>query len=171
MQSGRKAIAMKLSNSEIAEILTRVKDPEIPSLDIVEMGIFRDSEFQEEKLIVHITPTYSGCPAMDVITADILAVLSEAGFEKVEINTILSPAWTTDWLTEEAKQKLKEAGIAPPGERSSDIVPFPKKKAPVPCPFCESVDTELRSEFASTPCKSLYYCKACNQPFNQFKPH
>lgn len=163
---------MTVSKEKILELLTAVKDPEVPVLDIVEMGIVRDVKVSDKSLKIDITPTYSGCPAMNMIEEQIVAALHKKGFDNITINTVMSPAWTTDWMNEKTKQKLKEYGIAPP-ERSSEIEFDPLKIVDkvVECPFCDSKKTELKSEFGSTACKSLYYCNNCRQPFEHFKCH
>jgi len=154
---------------KILKILEQVKDPEIPVLNVVEMGIVRGAKLQDETLVVTITPTYSGCPAMQEIENEILSTLKDAGYNNSKVRTSFTEPWTSDWMTSEAKQKLKDYGIAPPGAAAGDsLVIFPKPSA-VPCPFCDSSKTELRTNFSSTACKSLHYCKACEQPFEQFK--
>jgi ring-1,2-phenylacetyl-CoA epoxidase subunit PaaD len=136
------------------------------------MGIVRDVLQEDDKVVVIITPTYSGCPAMKLIETNIGIHLKKSGFEHVKINTVLSPPWTTDWITAEARQKLKEYGIAPPPKVSQDknALLF-EAGLPVNCPFCNEEDTELKSQFGSTPCKSLYFCNSCQQPFEHFKCH
>ena len=161
---------MTPKKEDVLTILSTVCDPEIPVVNIVEMGIVRGVEINEMSVRVDITPTYSGCPAMKVIQDDIVSALRANGYHSVSINTIYSPAWTSDWMDDATKQKLKEYGIAPP-ERSSGhvIVLLPVKNETVTCPFCESSETELRSAFGSTACKSYYYCNDCKQPFEHFK--
>ena len=155
---------------EILGILSRIADPEIPVLNIVEMGIVRDAEVKGGTVHVDITPTYSGCPAMKVIQDDIVSALKAHGFPNVSVNTIYSPAWTTAWMSDATKLKLKEYGIAPPGNRTERVVVLiPGMKEVIPCPFCGSERTELRSEFGATACKSLLYCADCRQPFEYFK--
>jgi len=163
---------MLVSKEKILEFLTVVKDPEVPVLNIVEMGIVRDAKINDKSLSIDITPTYSGCPAMNLIEDQIITALNKKGFDNITINTVLSPAWTTDWMSEKTKHKLKAYGIAPP-ERSSEIELDPLKVADkvVECPYCDSTKTELKSEFGSTACKSLYYCNHCRQPFEHFKCH
>lgn len=151
---------------EISKLLEKVYDPEIPVLNILELGIVRDIKYEEDLLIVDITPTYSGCPAIEVMKDDICSQLIQSGISKFEINVIYSPAWTTDWLTGEALTKLREYGIAPPSQRPEDN-PLIKEK--IRCPYCKSDNTDLKSFFGSTACKSLYYCSSCNQPFEHFK--
>ncbi|HTY11849.1 MAG TPA: 1,2-phenylacetyl-CoA epoxidase subunit PaaD [Bacteroidota bacterium] len=158
------------SKDELLNILSGVHDPEIPALDVVEMGIVRNAECSGGAVQVDITPTYSGCPAMRAIEDDIIAALKNEGFEDVLVNTVYSPAWTTEWLTDSAKLKLKINGIAPPGRSAHGvIVILPTIRQSLACPFCESHDTEVRSEFGSTACKSLHYCNNCKQPFEHFK--
>ncbi|HSR51871.1 MAG TPA: 1,2-phenylacetyl-CoA epoxidase subunit PaaD [Acidobacteriota bacterium] len=147
----------------VMDILQEVKDPEVPVLSVVELGVVRDVKLKEGHVEVVITPTYSGCPAMQAIREGIINALRSHGFDKASTRTVLSPPWTTDWMSEEAKGKLREYGIAPPGHTRD------REDRPVACPFCDSEDTALRSEFGSTACKALYFCNACQQPFEQFK--
>ena len=160
----------RTSKAEIFEILAEIKDPEVPVLDIVELGIVRNAVFEKETLQIDITPTYSGCPAMRAIEDEIVSTLHAKGFENVVVKKVFSPVWTTDWLSEDAKRKLKEYGIAPPG-KAVPLDPFSsdEKQTITICPFCDSSEIELRSQFGSTACKALYYCKACSQPFEHFK--
>lgn len=153
----------------IIELLTNIPDPEIPVINIVEMGIVREVKFNEDVLLVKITPTYSGCPAMKVIEDEIINELKAQGYEKVSVKKIYNPAWSTDWLTDEAKRKLKEYGIAPPEGKSDDEFYHDLITNPVQCPYCNSKETKLTSEFGSTACKSLHYCNECQQPFEHFK--
>ncbi len=162
---------MTTNSQHIYDILKGVPDPEIPVLNVLDLGIVRHVEFNDEKLEVTITPTYSGCPAMNVIEQSIREKLISEGFQNLEIKTILSPAWTTDWLTEEGKQKLLKYGIAPPVKSSSSKSTLFADDRVVPCPQCASENTSLVSEFGSTPCKSLYKCKDCLEPFDYFKCH
>jgi ring-1,2-phenylacetyl-CoA epoxidase subunit PaaD len=158
--------------SEIWSWLEEVIDPEIPVLNVVEMGIVRDVLMDGDEVIVKITPTYSGCPAMNAIETEIRKKLREKGVETFSVRTDFKESWTTDWMTDHAKQKLKEYGIAPPGKTddSRDFLTTLKgSQKIVPCPFCDSMDTELQSEFGSTACKSQYYCNGCHQPFEHFK--
>lgn len=168
---------MQKEKSQIFEYLREVTDPEIPALDIVAMGIVREVHLFEEsprKIKIDITPTYSGCPAMKVIEDDIKSALKNRGFDQVSIEIVLTPSWTTDWMTEEGKRKLKSSGIAPPKTGAeSDLVSIssrnPDSQDKVECPFCDSKNTEKRSEFGSTACKAIYFCKNCLQPFDYFK--
>jgi len=149
-----------------------VLDPEVPVLTIADLGVLRDVTMADDgTVIVTVTPTYSGCPAMDVIRHDVESAVREAGFDRVEVRTVLSPAWTTDWMTEQGRQALQEYGIAPPGRRTS---PGDGSRAipvtiSVRCPQCGSADTRESSRFGSTACKSLWVCRACREPFDHFK--
>lgn len=149
----------------VREVLHRVKDPEIPVLTIEDLGILRDLRREGQYLIVEITPTYTGCPAMQVIEQDILTTLRDAGFHFVKVRTVLSPAWTTDWMSERGKRKLEAYGIAPPATRAA----CNSGLGDVFCPQCKSSNTERVSEFGSTPCKALYRCLDCLEPFDHFK--
>lgn len=161
----------KYHKEEIWDWLKEVTDPEIPVLNIVEMGIARDLVIESDKVTVKITPTYSGCPAMAAIEKEIKQKLKEKGLENFEVKKDFSETWTTDWMTEEAKTKLKDYGIAPPDKTSDedDFLKSLKSTKIIPCPYCESLDTELQSEFGSTACKAQYYCHNCNEPFEHFK--
>ncbi len=159
-----------ITRQRILETLSGVKDPEVPVLDIVEMGIVRSVSVDDGRVRVTITPTYSGCPIMNVIGRDIRDALSRAGFDEVELETVYAPPWTTDWLTEDARRKLEEYGIAPPGPAVEQPMFGPNRTLEnVRCPFCTSRETTLTSEFGSTACKSLHYCNGCEQPFEHFK--
>ena len=162
------------TRNEIFEILDGVKDPEVPVLSVVELGIVRDVRLDGDAVTVTLTPTYSGCPAMRVIEEDITAALVERGLGPVRIETVYAPAWTTDWLTDDAKRKLEAYGIAPPGRAAQEtlvsLTRAPSTGAAAPrCPYCHSRDTLIKSEFGSTACKSICYCSACHQPFEMFK--
>lgn len=161
----------QISKKEIWEILRRVKDPEIPVLTIEELGILREVEWKEGIWQIHITPTYVGCPAMDMITRYIQLTLDEHDIKNYNIHTLLSPAWTTDWIQPDALVKLKKFGIAPPMEQSHNKRDLLGRSQNVPCPRCDSTDTELISHFGSTACKAQYQCKACQEPFEYFKCH
>ena len=161
-----------ISKSEIWSYLEEVIDPEIPVLNVVEMGIVRDVEFNKDQFVVKITPTYSGCPAMNAIENAIHEKLIEKGIKSFKVVTDFKESWTTDWMTDHAKKKLKEYGIAPPektGDDSDFLTSLKSSQKIVPCPYCDSMDTKLQSEFGSTACKSQYYCNECNQPFEHFK--
>ena len=147
---------------KIWQLLEIVSDPEVPVLSILDLGIVRDVKVNEDEVEIVITPTYTGCPAMDMISMDIRLKLIENGFKKIKISSILSPAWTTDWMTETGKQKLNAYGIAPPNKFLN---------APLHCPQCNSVDVKMISNFGSTACKALYQCNDCKEPFDYFKCH
>jgi len=157
--------------SEIRNILSQVPDPEIPVISIEELGILQDIKIEDNKIVVYITPTYNGCPAMDMITVNIKSALEDNGYNNVEVKLVLSPIWTTDWITEEGKKKLLEYGIAPPAERTTDLSFIDGKSPSIACPQCGSKDTEIISRFGSTACKSLYKCNQCLEPFDYFKCH
>lgn len=153
---------------ELQEILAAVSDPEIPVLSILEMGVVREAILKNGKVFVKITPTYSGCPAMDVIGDDIKAALKKAGFE-CEVKLVLSPAWTTDWITEKGRKALLEYGIAPPLEADADKEALLGNKKIVSCPQCNSTNTKMISQFGSTACKAFFQCEDCLEPFDYFK--
>ena len=150
------------------ERLSVIPDPEVPVITIVELGVVRDVRWDGHALRIFITPTYTGCPAMHLFVAEIKAAMHEQGFDNLEIETVYTPAWTTDWLTVEAKEKLRKYGIAPPVKDASDEDPFAPPPA-IPCPRCEAEDTTLISQFGATACKSLYVCNHCKEPFEYFK--
>ncbi len=156
----------------IIQLLSQVMDPELPVLSIVDLGILREVNYDDEELEIVITPTYSGCPAMDVISMDIRMLLLQNGITGFKITTTLSPAWTTDWMTETAKEKLRAYGIAPPTPRQSvcESELFQREEA-IACPQCNSYHTRLISQFGSTACKALYCCNDCHEPFDYFKCH
>jgi len=165
-------ISHQIDKETIYSYLEEVKDPEVPVLNVIDMGIVRDVVLRDDYLEIVITPTYSGCPAMDVISMNIRIMLSTLGFKKIKITQALSPAWTTDWMSEEAKRKLKNYGIAPPNPKQqvcNDKL-FAADEA-VQCPQCDSWHTHRVSEFGSTPCKALYACDDCKEPFDYFKCH
>lgn len=147
--------------------LAEVRDPELPFLTLADMGILRDVRESGEAIEVDITPTYSGCPATDVIRLDVETALLRAGIANARVRNVLSPAWTTDWLTEGARTKLRENGIAPPVKAAGKRALFSATE--VACPACGAADTERVSEFGSTPCKAQYRCRACREPFEYFK--
>lgn len=158
------------STEDILTILENVCDPEVPVLTIQDLGIVRDVRVISEKEVeVIITPTYSGCPAMNTISMNIKFELLAHGFEQVIVTEILSPAWTTDWMRESGKQKLKAYGITPP--QYNTVANRRESEAVIPCPVCNSTHTTLLSQFGSTACKALYKCKDCLEPFDYFKCH
>ncbi len=162
---------MKVSKEQIYDFLREVEDPEIPSINIVEMGIVRGIEISPSKIEVAITPTYSGCPAMKMIEDEVCRCLQGKGLQDVKIKTVFSPPWTSDWITVEAREKLKKEGISPPEKKSlsQNQFPFSQEAKNPNCPYCNSANTEKKSEFGSTPCKSMHYCHGCIQPFEHFK--
>lgn len=158
----------EITIQDIYHLLSEVYDPEIPVITIAELGILRDVSLEDGQFIITITPTYSGCPAMDMITLSIIARLKAAGISNFRVKSRLSPAWTTDWMTEEGKRKLKDFGIAPPiGSAGHEDLAL---RHP-PCPNCSSTHTELVSAFGSTACKALFRCLNCREPFDYFKCH
>jgi len=160
------------ARDEILAVLDTVMDPEVPVLSVRELGIVRDVLVDDRGgVTVVVTPTYSGCPAIQVIERDILSALANAGFEDAKVRTTYSPPWTTDWIPETARAKLKAYGIAPPGRSDHDtsLVQLMRARQSPPCPYCDSRDTEIRSEFGSTACKSVCWCRSCRQPFEEFK--
>ncbi|MEN9457467.1 MAG: phenylacetate-CoA oxygenase subunit PaaJ [Bacteroidota bacterium] len=157
-----------IATNAIWKILETVKDPEVPVLSVVDLGVIRAVAVEEQQVTVTITPTYTGCPAMDMISMHIKMALNVEGYQTI-IQTVLSPAWTTDWMTENGKQQLKAYGIAPPMGKSFDQAYL--DNLIVPCPQCNSTHTVLVSQFGSTACKALYKCEECKEPFDYFKCH
>ena len=155
----------------ILSILQEVYDPEIPVLSILDLGIVRDIKINGEEVEVVITPTYSGCPALDAISLDIRLKLMEHGYKKTKITSVLSPAWTTDWMSEEGKEKLKAYGIAPPNPKQQFCKEEMFQQEAVQCPRCNSYHTQLISQFGSTACKAMYRCLDCTEAFDYFKCH
>jgi ring-1,2-phenylacetyl-CoA epoxidase subunit PaaD len=154
--------------------LGEIPDPEIPVISITDLGIVREVRWETDTLVVALTPTYSGCPATEVIRDDVVRALHERGIASVRVETRLAPAWTTDWLTARGRERLRDFGIAPPhaaGLATGPIV-LSASEAPRPsCPHCNASDTTEISRFGSTPCKALYRCDACREPFDYMKPH
>ena len=150
---------------------TEQEDPEVPVLSILDLGIVRDVKIIGDKIKIIITPTYSGCPAMDVISMDIRLKLIEKGYRNVSVQQQLSPAWTTDWMSEEGKQKLKSFGIAPPNPKQQFCSSEMFKEEAIECPHCNSYHTQLISQFSSTACKAMYRCLECKEAFDYFKCH
>ena len=163
----------------IWKALAAIPDPEIPALSIVDLGIVRDVEWRDEELVVTVTPTYSGCPATEVIMADIARALEAAGCARHRVEMRLAPAWTTDWMSEDARRRLASFGIAPPAGRAvptrhtidASALFHRGERELVTCPRCGSERTRELSRFGSTPCKAQYRCEACLEPFDYFKPH
>lgn len=151
------------------KIAADVPDPELPVVTIADLGILRDvTEDDQGRVHVQITPTYSGCPAMETIRTDLIEALTTAGYRRVDVEFVLAPAWTTDWMSEEAKAKLRAHGIAPPGAGPVGTEPVGLSLS-VRCPQCGSLDTRESSRFGSTACKSLWVCRSCREPFDHFK--
>lgn len=155
-------------DKELIPILREVSDPEIPVLSVLDMGVVRYAAIESGKVLVKITPTYSGCPAMDVIAEDIEKALMEHGYES-RIELVLSPAWTTDWITENGRRELEKYGIAPPLDPIADKEALLGNKKIIKCTLCGSTNTQLVSQFGSTPCKALFKCEDCHEPFDYFK--
>ena len=158
---------------ELWKLMEDVLDPEVPVLSVLDLGIIREIELNAQgSPIITITPTYSGCPAMDVISMNIRLKLIEHGYKNVEIKTVLSPAWTTDWMSDKGKEKLKAYGIAPPNPKQMVCTPdlFQQEES-IQCPHCNSYNTRMISQFGSTACKALYQCSDCQEPFDYFKCH
>jgi ring-1,2-phenylacetyl-CoA epoxidase subunit PaaD len=173
-------IDLKQEEEKIWKILEEVKDPEVPVLSIIDLGIVRNVQLtsplssstgESPAVRLTITPTYSGCPAMDVIQMDIRLKLLEKGYRNIQIQQSLSPAWTTDWMSEEGKKKLKEFGIAPPNPKQQFCSAEMFQQEAVKCPHCDSFHTEVISQFGSTACKALYRCLNCKEAFDYFKCH
>jgi len=162
-----------VSIEQVYAWLQEVPDPEIPVLSVVDLGVVRDVAFEGDACVVVITPTYSGCPAMREITEDIRQVLARHGIGEVRVETRLSPAWTTDWMSEKGRAALKDYGIAAPAQQAIDISGISRRNAgpAIECPRCGSRDTRLVSNFGSTSCKALYRCVSCREPFDYFKTH
>ncbi|MEP6666415.1 MAG: 1,2-phenylacetyl-CoA epoxidase subunit PaaD [Nocardioidaceae bacterium] len=158
-----------MSTDSVRSIVATVLDPEVPVLTIDDLGILRDVVVDESGHVeVTITPTYSGCPAMDAITQDVTKALADKGFHDVRVRLVLAPAWTTDWMSDAGKRKLLDYGIAPPQPRSDTKVLI---SLSLRCPQCGSADTRELSRFGSTACKSLWVCNDCREPFDHFKAH
>ena len=162
--------ARPLTTDDAWAVLRAVPDPEVPVLSVVELGIIRRVRFDGDTLVVDVTPTYSGCPAIEAINVNILAALQEAGFAKARVNSVLAPAWTTDDISDGGREKLLAYGIAPPNGSASKAALLGDDR-PRACPQCGSEDTALLSQFGSTACKALYQCQDCREPFDYFKCH
>lgn len=159
-----------LTSAQAWGILNRVPDPEIPVISVTELGIVREVRADDDRVHVIVTPTYSGCPATEVIERSIREALTAAGATEVRVTTQLAPAWTTDWIEPAAQEKLRAYGIAPPGEKATAEAQPLQFVPRVACPRCGSADTERLSQFGATACKALYRCRACREPFEYFKP-
>jgi ring-1,2-phenylacetyl-CoA epoxidase subunit PaaD len=161
--------AVNAATKAIWETAATVLDPEVPVLTIEDLGVLRSAELVDGRAHVTITPTYSGCPAMDAIRDDVVSALEAAGFPEPRVDLVLSPAWTTDWMSEDGKRKLEEYGIASPTGRAAAASGPIRLALSVKCPQCGSLDTRETSHFGSTSCKALYTCNACLEPFDYFK--
>lgn len=156
-----------ISEKSVWRALEKVKDPEIPVVSVVEMGIVREVRVEGDAVTVTMTPTFSGCPALDVMEREIAAAVRALGAAPVTVETVLHPPWTSEWISEQAREKLKLFGLAPPPRHDGNVaVTFYE---PVPCPRCDSKDTVVRNTFGSTLCRAIYYCNVCQEPFEQFK--
>lgn len=161
--------AVLQTKEDIYTLLSAIADPEIPVVTIQEMGMLRDVLVSDAGVEVVLTPTYSGCPAMGIIEADIKALLETNGIRSVTVRMVYDPAWTTDWMSSEAKEKMRRYGIAPPAHSSCGNVTLAEKH--IACPRCASTNTEVISRFGATACKALYRCHNCKEPFEYFKCH
>lgn len=159
---------MSRSVEHIREVLATVADPEIPVLTVEDLGVIRGINLIDNRVTIQLTPTYSGCPAMDTIATDISKALDNAGYE-TEIQMVLSPAWTTDWISANGRKKMNEYGIAPPLESNADKMALLHEARVVKCTRCGSTNTHLVSQFGSTACKALFQCDDCKEPFDYFK--
>ena len=160
------------ARDEYWNAVSQVLDPEVPVLSVIDLGIVRDIREEDGSVVVDVTPTYSGCPAMKVIEDDITRALHNAGAGQVRVNTVFQPAWTTDWISEGARERLRAYGIAPPSGSATavtELIPLQRRPEAVPCPRCGTNRTELRSEFGSTACKAIWYCHGCHEPFEYLK--
>ncbi len=165
-------LATPMTTAKAWATLAQVLDPEVPVLSVIELGIVRDLTVIGATVSVTVTPTYSGCPAIEAIRDDIVAALTAAGAESVQVRTQLAPAWTTDWIAPAASEKLRRYGIAPPHRSGTPLAAQPLRFHPrdLHCPRCDSARTEQLSAFGSTACKALFRCMACREPFEYFKP-
>lgn len=158
-----------MTTEKISQLLENVFDPEVPVLTVQDLGIIRDIKIDGDQVEIFITPTYSGCPAMSTISMNIKFELLAHGINQVKVTEVLSPAWTTDWMSEAGKEKLREYGIAPPQYKTHNNPD--ETEVEVPCPQCKSIHTRLISQYGSTACKALYKCLDCLEPFDYFKCH
>ncbi|MEO8608687.1 MAG: 1,2-phenylacetyl-CoA epoxidase subunit PaaD [Chloroflexota bacterium] len=160
---------MMIAVDEIWELLDEVKDPEIPVVSLVEMGIVRDVEISADNAVtIIITPTFSACPALQVMKRDIVERLKDAGIQDVKVKVVYAPPWTTDWISSAAREKMRAFGLAPAPQHGGNFEV--KLLDAVACPYCGSLRTSIRNSFGSTPCRMIYYCDTCQQPFEQMKP-
>lgn len=161
-------LAVPLESATVWRALDEVMDPEIPIVSVVEMGIVRNVLIQNDSVTVMMTPTFAGCPALDVMREAILERVRALGVEQVEVKIALTPPWTSDWITAPARAKLKSFGLAPPPLHGGNVALY--FDAPVPCPHCNSTNTRVTNTFGPTLCRAIYVCRDCRQPFEQFKP-
>ena len=159
---------MDKAEAEVWEALEAVMDPEIPVISLVEMGIVREVSCSENRAAVTITPTFSGCPALEVMQKDIIQAVENLGYAQVEVRIILAPPWSTDWISTSGRSKLHSFGITPPELHNGDV--HTALLQPAQCPYCSSIKTTLRNSFGPTPCRMILTCNDCKQPFEQFKP-
>ncbi len=152
----------------IWDALQEVKDPEIPSVSVVELGLVRQVGFEGSTLIVTLAPTFVGCPALDVMRSSIEGQLTDIGVDQVDVRLVFKPPWTSDWITPEGREKLKQIGLSPPPVHNGQLEQAIEAQST--CPYCESSKTELKNSFGSTLCRAIYFCNNCQQPFEQFKP-
>jgi ring-1,2-phenylacetyl-CoA epoxidase subunit PaaD len=155
---------------QIWSVLDQIKDPEIPVVSLVEMGVARDVQIDGDKVIVTITPTFAGCPAMHYMREQIIEQLHAIGVEQIEVRTSLNPPWTSEWLSAEVRSKIKSIGLAPPPRLVNQLSIEIALMEVVECPFCGSKNTSLENSFGPTLCKSMHYCRSCHQTFERFKP-
>lgn len=161
---------MVITKEKVWDRLAQIPDPDIPVVSITDLGLVRDVDVNDNKVVVSVTPSYSGCPAMGLFKEEITIAMKEIGATETKIKTVFTPAWTTDWITEGAKIKMKKHGIAPPEKVHGDkSLIFSETNKKVDCPWCNSNDTKRTSDFGSTPCKALWFCNSCHQPFEYFK--
>lgn len=157
-----------LKSQQIWQILEQVKDPEIPVVSVVEMGLIRQVALNENAVVIRMTPTFAGCPALQVMKSEIETRLQQAGAANIQVQITLSPPWTSDWITTGARKKLKAFGLAPPPQHGGDFERLLQETAT--CPYCDSQNTQLKNDFGPTLCRAIYVCQDCKQPFEQFKP-
>lgn len=159
---------VQVTESEVWEALAGISDPEIPVISIVELGIVREVAVDSGEVTVVLTPTFSGCPALDVMRANVHQEIERLGARSITVETVVYPPWSTDWISPEGRIKLKEYGIAPPARHGGKLrIAFFE---PVSCPRCDSENTSIKNSFGSTLCRAIYYCNDCQEPFEQFKP-
>ena len=158
----------RLDTNDIWQLLGEVKDPEIPVVSVIEMGMVRSIGVAGKKVIVTFTPTFAACPALEIIKDEIQVTLHNSGYSEVVINMSYSPAWSSNWISPSGREKLKSFGLAPPPHHTGDIEAAFNQ--PVECPYCHSMETELKNDFGPTLCRAIYVCNRCHQPFEQFKP-